>query len=47
MPLHPAGAPEEAGGYDAGSLRYFDAMIAEASRGEATLVRQHLTANCT
>jgi hypothetical protein len=47
MPLHPEGAPEEAGGYDAGSLRYFDELIAEAARGEAATVRQYLGPNCS
>lgn len=46
MPLHEEGAPEEAGGYDAGSLRNFDALIADMRRGDATRVEQYLIANC-
>ncbi|MGH3043014.1 MAG: hypothetical protein ACRDNG_14985 [Gaiellaceae bacterium] len=47
MPLHPEGAPEEAGGYDAGLLRYFDTLIADAEQGDASTARQYLPANCT
>jgi hypothetical protein len=47
MPLHRPGEPEEAGGYDAGSLRFFDRMIAEAGRGETATVEQYLAANCS
>ena len=47
MPLHEAGAQEEAGGYDAASLRYFDRLIAEAERGESRTVEQYLAANCS
>jgi hypothetical protein len=47
MPLHPAGAPEEAGGHDAASLRYFDTLIAEAKGGEAGTVEQYLATNCS
>jgi hypothetical protein len=46
MPLHPEGASEDVGGYDAGSLRFTDQMIAEAARGDGTNVRQFLLANC-
>jgi hypothetical protein len=46
MPLHPEGASEDVGGYDAGTLRFFDQMIAEAARGDGTTVRQYLRANC-
>jgi hypothetical protein len=46
MPLHPEGASEDVGGYDAGTLRFFDQMIAEAERGDGTNVRQFLRANC-
>jgi hypothetical protein len=46
MPLHPEGASEDVGGYDAGTLRFFDQMIAEAARGDGTDVRQFLRANC-
>jgi hypothetical protein len=46
LPLHPEGAPEEAGGYDAGSLRLYDRLIAEADRGGATAVRRYLRASC-
>jgi hypothetical protein len=47
MPLHPAGAPEDGGGYEAASLRYFDMLIAEAKRGEAGTVEKYLAANCS
>ena len=47
MPLHPAGAPEDAGGYDAASLRYLDTLVAEAKRGETGIVEQYLAANCS
>jgi hypothetical protein len=47
MPLHAAGEPEDAGGYDAGSLRFFDGMIAEAEHGESATVEQYLAANCS
>jgi hypothetical protein len=46
MPLHPEGASEDVGGYDARSLRFTDQMIAEAARGDGTNVRQFLLANC-
>ncbi len=46
MPLHPAGASEDAGGYDQSSLRATDREIAAAHRGDFTLVRQYLRANC-
>jgi hypothetical protein len=46
MPLHPEGASEDVGGYDAGSLHFIDGMIAEAARGDGTTVRQYLLANC-
>ncbi len=47
MPLHPAGASEDAGGYDQSSLRATDREIAAAHRGDFTLVRQYLRANCS
>jgi hypothetical protein len=47
MPLHRDGEPEEAGGYDAGSLAYVDSLIAEAERGQAATVEQYLAANCS
>jgi hypothetical protein len=40
------GAFEDEGGHHASSLRGYDAAIAEMKRGESTLVRQHLRANC-
>lgn len=40
------GAREDEGGHHASSLRAYDAAIAEMKRGEPTLVRQHLRANC-
>jgi len=40
------GALEDEGGHHASSLRGYDAAIAEMKRGEPTLVRQHLLANC-
>lgn len=40
------GAREDEGGHHASSLRGYDAAIAEMKRGEPTLVRQHLRANC-
>ena len=46
MPLHPAGASEDAGGYDRGSLRATDHEIAAAHRGDFTLLKQDLRANC-
>ncbi len=46
MPVHPAGASEDAGGYDAGSLAAADREIAAAHRGDFTLLRQDLKANC-
>ncbi len=46
MPLHPAGASEDAGGYDPSSLRATDREIAAAHRGDFALVRQYLRANC-
>jgi hypothetical protein len=46
MPLHPEGASEDAGGYDAGTLSFFDQMIVEAERGDGTNVRQFIRANC-
>jgi hypothetical protein len=47
MPLHRKGAPEEAGGFDAGSLRHYDALIADMRRGDPTRVEQYLLANCS
>jgi hypothetical protein len=46
MPPHPAGAPEEAGGYDASALDAVDAIIAEQRLGRARLTEQYLRANC-
>ena len=46
MPLHPDGASEDAGGYDQNSLRATDREIAAAHRGDFTLLRQDLRANC-
>jgi hypothetical protein len=46
MPLHSEGASEDVGGYDAGTLRSFDQMIAGAERGDGTDVRRFLQANC-
>lgn len=46
MPLHPAGASEDAGGYDKSSLRATDREIAAAHRGDFTLLEQYLRANC-
>lgn len=40
------GAREDEGGHHASSLRAYDAAIAEMKRGEPTLVRQYLRANC-
>lgn len=40
------GAREDEGGHHASSLRGYDAAIAEMKRGEPTLVRQYLRANC-
>lgn len=47
MPLHPAGAPEEVGGFDVSSLRAYDQIIADMGRADPTRVEQYLTANCT
>jgi hypothetical protein len=46
MPLHPAGASEDAGGYDRGSLRATDREIAAAHHGDFTLLKQDLRVNC-
>lgn len=46
MPLHPAGAPEDAGGYDRGTLQMVDREISTAHRGDFRLLRQDLRANC-
>jgi hypothetical protein len=46
MPLHPAGASEDAGGYDRSSLRATDREIAAAHRGDFSLLKHDLRANC-
>jgi hypothetical protein len=40
------GALEDEGGHHVSSLQAYDAAIAEMQRGEPTLVRQYLRANC-
>jgi hypothetical protein len=40
------GALEDEAGHHSSSLRAYDAAIAEMKRGEPTLVRQYLRANC-
>ena len=46
MPLHPEGASEDVGGYDAASLALYDATIREQRRGDPTRTEQYLVANC-
>jgi hypothetical protein len=46
MPLHPDGAPEDVGGYDAGSLAALDRILAAQRAGEPGPTEQYLRANC-
>jgi hypothetical protein len=46
MPLHGAGEPEDAGGYDRGALAATDREIAAAHRGDFGLLRRFMRANC-
>ena len=46
LPVHPAGAPEEAGGYSLDSLRLYDRIIAEQGAGRSAQTEQYLRANC-
>jgi len=45
MPLH-RGTLEDTGGFDAGSLAAYDALLAGMAHGRPALVRQYLRANC-
>jgi hypothetical protein len=46
MPLHRPGDPEEAGGYDAASLAFFDRIVAAARAGRTSGLRGYVRANC-
>jgi hypothetical protein len=46
MPVHEAGAGEEAGGYDAASIAHFEGLVRRAEAGRLRGVRQYVTANC-
>jgi len=46
MPLHPEGASEDVGGYDAASLAHYDRILREQRRGEPLNTEQYLVANC-
>ena len=46
MPLHPAGASEDVGGYDETALAFYDAALREQGRGVPTRTEQYLVANC-
>ena len=46
MPLHRAGDPEEAGGFDAASLAWFDRIVREARGGDLAGVDAYRRANC-
>jgi len=47
MPLHPAGASEDVGGFDRGTLALYDRVIAQQRANEAMLTEQYLRANCS
>ena len=47
MPRHRAGAPEDAGGYDASPFAWRRDVLAAARAGDPTAVRQDLRANCS
>jgi hypothetical protein len=46
MPVHRPGDPEEAGGYDAASLAFFDRIVAAARAGRTSGLRGYVRANC-
>ena len=46
MPRHFDGQPEDAGGYDRGSLIATDRLITTAHHGDFTSLGQYLRANC-
>jgi hypothetical protein len=46
MPVHREGMPEDAGGFDATSLRAYDAIVAAQRRGDPAPTDSYLRANC-
>jgi hypothetical protein len=46
MPVHPEGASEDLGGYDASSLRSFDTILAQERAGNPRAAERHVKANC-
>jgi hypothetical protein len=47
MPFHPDGASEDVGGFDKGTLAFYDRISAQQRANEPTLTEQYLRANCS
>jgi len=45
MPLHKDGDPEEAGGFDRGSVDYLETLIEKMKQGDLSAIEQDLQAN--